>query len=99
MSYELYIYPPGDVTSTATPQSVVAAFTSSGLPCAEQPDQFGHWLVLDGLESALDLTVKDGVVAGACFRFASEDDESVIEKVVDIFKSVGFLVSDDEGGL
>jgi len=98
MAYELYIYPPTDATTTI-PQSIVAAFASAGLPCSEQPDEFGHWLVLDGVESALDLTIKDGVVIGACFRFASEDDDSVIQRVADVFKSVGFLVSDDEGEL
>jgi len=99
MAYELYIYPPNGVASTLTPQSVVAAFASAGLPVTEEPDQFGHWLVLNGVESALDLTIKDGVVTGAGFRFASEDDESVVQRVADVCKSVGFLVSDDEGEL
>ena len=99
MAYELYIYPPNNVAPTATPQSVVAAFTSAGFSCIEQPDEFGHWLVLDGVESALDLTVKDGIVTGAGFRFASEDDELVVQRVADVFKSVGFLVSDDAGEL
>ena len=99
MAYELYIYPPNGVTATVTPQAVVAAFTLAGLSCTAQPDQFGHWLVFDGVESALDLTIKDGVVTGAGFSFASEDDESVVQRVTDVFKSVGFLVSDDEGEL
>ena len=99
MAYELYIYPPNDVTPTATPKSILAAFTSAGLPCTEQPDEFGHWLVLEGVESALDLTVKDGVVTGAGFRFALEDDEAVVQRIIDVFKSIGFLVSDDEGEL
>jgi hypothetical protein len=46
MAYELYIYPPNGAPHTVTPQAVVAAFVATGLPCAEQPDQFGHWLVL-----------------------------------------------------
>jgi hypothetical protein len=99
MAYELYIYPPNGVTPTVTSQAVVSVFASAGLPCTEQPDEFGHWLVLDGVESALDVTIKDGVVTGAGFRFASEDDESVVQRVADVFKSVGFLVSDDEGEL
>ena len=99
MAYELYIYPPNGAKATATPETIVAAFASAGLPCSEQPDQFGHWLVLDGSESALNLTIKDGVVIGAGFRFASEDDESLVQKVADVFKSVGFQVSDDEGEL
>jgi hypothetical protein len=99
VAYELYIYPPNGATPTATPQSIIAAFASADLPCSEQPDQFGHWLVLDGVESALNLTIKDDVVTGGGFRFVTEDDESVIQRVADVFKSVGFLVSDDEGEL
>lgn len=69
----------------------------AGLPCTEHPDQSGHWLVLDGYESSLDVTLKDGVVTGANFRFATQDDEAVIQKVADVFKSFGWSVSDDEG--
>ena len=99
MAYELYIFPPNGVTPNVPPQAVVAAFALAGLPFTEQPDEFGHWLVLGGIESALDLTIKDGVVTGANFRFTTEDDESVIQRVASVFKSVGFLVSDDEGEL
>ena len=99
MAYELHIYPPEGETLSVTPQSVVTAFASAGLPCTEQPDQYGHWLVFDGVESALDLTINDGLVTGAGFRFASEDDESLIQTVIDVFKGAGFLVGDDEGEL
>jgi hypothetical protein len=99
MAYELYIYSPSGAPQSVTPYAVVAAFIAAGLPCTEQPDEFGHWLVLDGVESALNLTIKDGVVTGGGFRFVTEDDESVIQRVADVFKSVGFLVSDDEGEL
>jgi hypothetical protein len=99
MAYELIIYPPNGARQTVTSQAVVAAFIAAGLPCTEQPDQYGYWLVLDGVESALDLTIKDGAVTGAGFRFVSRDDESVIQRVADVFKSFGFMVSDDEGEL
>jgi len=69
------------------------------IPCTEHPDQFGHWLVLDGYESALDLTLKDGVATGANFRFTTQDDEAIIQKVADVFRSFGWSVSDDEGVL
>jgi len=99
MAYELYIHLPDEAAPAVISQSVVEAFASAGLPGTEQPDKYGHWLVLEGVESALDLTIKDGLVVGAGFRFCTEDDASVIEKVTGVFKSLGFLVSDDEGDL
>ncbi len=99
MAYELYIYSQEDAPKTLTTQTVITAFGAAGLPCNEQPDQFGHWLVLDGVESALDLTIKDSIVTGACFRFAPEDDEALVQQVADVFKGLGLLVSDDEGEL
>jgi len=99
MAYELYIYPPEGVPQNLTPQAVAAAFVAAGLPCIEQPDQFGHWLVLEGIESTLDLTVKDGIVTFAGFRYVTADDMSIAQRVADVFKSMGLLVSDDEGEL
>jgi hypothetical protein len=96
MAYELCIWPEDGVRKP-TAQEIVESLAKAGLPCAEQPDQFGHWLVLEGYESALDLTLKDGVATGASFRFATEDDEKVIQKVASVFKSFGWSVSDDEG--
>ena len=45
----------------------------------------------------MDLTIKNGIVTGAGFRYASEDDETIVQKVADVFKSIGWLVPDDEG--
>ena len=99
MAYELYIFPEEGASPTTTPQTVVDAFARAGLPCAAQPDEFGHWLVFEGFESALDLTVKDGLVTGAGLRYATEDDMSIAQRVADVFKSIGWLVSDDDGML
>lgn len=99
MAHELYIYPPADRPPTLMAQAVVAAFAAAGLPFTDRPDQFEHWLVLDGIESPLYLTIKDGIVTGAAFRFVPRDDESIVQRVADVFKSLGFLVADDEGEL
>ncbi len=98
MAYELYIFPPEGASGVPT-QTVVEAFRKAGVSCIEQPDDDGHWLVLDGFESALDLTIKEGVATGAAFRLVTKDDPSVIEKVAAAFKSIGWQVSDDEGFL
>jgi hypothetical protein len=99
MAYELYIYPPNDVTPSATPQAVTDALTAAGLPNKQQPDKMAHWLVLEGFESALAVTIQEGIVTGANFRFASDDDLSLVERIVDVFKGLGFAVSDEDGEL
>jgi hypothetical protein len=98
MAYELYIFPP-EGTKGLEPRVVVDAFAKTGLTCSEQPDDLGHWLVLEGWESSLNLTIKGGVATGAGFRYAPDDDPILIENVAEAFKSIGWLVSDDEGML
>ena len=97
MGYELYIFPPEGAPQTMTTQTVVAAFAAAGLQCTEQPDEFGHWLVIEGIESSLDVTIQDDIVTGANFRFVTEDVESVVQSVATVFKSIGWQVADDEG--
>jgi hypothetical protein len=99
MSYELRIYSPNSGGPILTPQTVVAAFNAAGLPCVEQPDKYGHWLVLEGFESALDLTLKAGFVIKANFRHVERDDPKIIPKVVAVFKGLGWYVADNEGNL
>lgn len=98
MAYELYIFPPEGAPGIAA-QAILEAFGKVGITCKEEPDEHGHWLVLEGHESALDLTIKDGIATGAGFRYTTSDDPAVVEKVAGAFKSIGWLVSDDEGML
>jgi hypothetical protein len=99
MAYELYIHLPAGAPKPPAVQKVIAAFEDAELPCTEKPDKYGHWLVLDDLESSLDLTVEDGIVTAASFRFSNQDDDALIEQVAEVFKSLGFSVRDDEGEL
>jgi hypothetical protein len=98
MAYELYIFPP-EGAKGLEPVVIVEAFTKAGFVCSEEVDDFGHWVVLEGRESSLNLTIKDGVATGAGFRYSPEDDSSLVESVAETFKSIGWLVSDDEGML
>ena len=98
MAYELYIFPPEGAPGVPA-QTVVEALAKAGISCKVEPDEHGHWLVLEGHGSALDLTIKDGVATGAGFRYTTEDNPAVVEKVAGAFKSIGWLVSDDEGTL
>lgn len=98
MGYELFIFPPEGGAGVPS-EKIVEAFGKSGIRCTEQPDDYGHWLVLDGIESVLDLTIKDGFATYAGFRYAMTDDPTVAEMVTAVFKSLGWQVSDEEGFL
>jgi hypothetical protein len=95
MAYELYIFPPEGAPGVPT-HAVVKALQEAGIRCKEAPDAYGHWLVLEGHESALNLTINEGIASGAGFRYTTRDDPTVIEKVAGVFKGIGWLVGDDE---
>lgn len=96
MGYELYIGPTG--TSPGLPSStIVKALAGFGIRCTEELDEFGCWLLLDGFESTLNLTIKDGLANFVGFRFSMQDDPSLIEKISEAFKGLSWTVSDDEG--
>lgn len=96
MAYELYICPP-DGTAGLPSRRVLEAFAKMGIRCTAESDDDGHWLVLEGYESALDLTIKDGLATYAGLRLAMADDPSLVEKVAEAFKSIGWQVYDGEG--
>ena len=55
--------------------------------------------MLKDCESALDLMVTEGVATGGNFRFVTQDDQSLVDKVAEAFKAVGWQVFDEDGEL
>jgi len=98
MAYELYLVALEGTDGIPTSQ-IIGALEAVGVVATEQVDAMGHWLVLKGCESALNLMVTDGVATGGNFRFVTQDDQSLVDKVVEAFKAVGWQVFDDEGEL
>jgi hypothetical protein len=98
MGYEIYISPTDGKSSTSL-DAVVNAFNAAGLSGTIQTDEFGHWLVFNGHESALNMEVKDGIVKCGGMKFSGKDDPSLLDKVVEVFHGMGWSVGDDEGEL
>ena len=98
MAYELYLVAPEGADGTPTSQ-LTNALRAVGISATEKSDAFGHLLVMDGYESALDILVTDGVATGGNFRFVTQDDQFLVDKVTEAFKAVGWQVFDDDGEL
>lgn len=98
MGYEIYIWPKDDKKATSL-DAFVNAFNAAGLSATVQPDQLGHWLVFSGHESSLNLEVKDGAVRGGGMKFYTGDDPALMDKVVDVVRSLDWVAGDDEGEL
>ncbi len=96
LGHKRYISSSDGPSTGLTPRAAVAAIGAAGVSCMLSPNQFGPWLIIDGIESAVALTLHDGFVTGAEFRFAREDDQSVVQAVANVFQSAGFRVADDE---
>jgi hypothetical protein len=98
MGYEIYIWPKDDKQTTPL-DSFVDAFNTAGLSVTVQPDQFGHWLIFGGHESALNLEVKDGIVKGGGMQFSAAEDPSLLDRVVGVLRGLDWAAGDDEGEL
>jgi hypothetical protein len=98
MGYEIYIWP-RDEKQSASVDSFVNAFSAAGLSATVQQDEFGHWLVFSGHDSALNLDVKDGAVKGGGMKFSAAEDPSLLDKVVDVLSGLDWAAGDDEGEL
>jgi len=99
MAYELHLYPPNSVSAMRTVHALAEALSQAGLSPVERPDSFGDWLDLEGHESRLHLQVRDGFVTYAAFRYVTEDPESIVTTMTDVFHKLGWQVSDDDGGI
>jgi hypothetical protein len=68
----------------------VRRLTEAGYPCREEPDEYGHWLVFDGLESRLIFSVEDGAAVFVTFEMSLSDPDEAIEGVGRVFADAGW---------
>jgi predicted DNA-binding transcriptional regulator YafY len=68
----------------------VQQLVSAGLPCREEPDEFGHWVVLEGRESTLNFTVEEDAAVFVTFDMSSDDPSEFLEAVERVFAEAGW---------
>jgi hypothetical protein len=73
----------------------VRLLTEAGYPCREQPDEVGHWVLFDGLESTLNFSVEDGAAVFVTFDTYHDDPLDFIFAVERIFARAGWSTSED----
>jgi len=69
--------------------------TEAGYPCREQPDQYGHWVVFDGMESTLNFSVEDGAALFVTFDTYQGDPLDFLFAVERVFAEVGWSTSEE----
>jgi hypothetical protein len=95
MPVELY-YAPINEAATIPLDELLKSLSEAGLPCrieAESEETF--WIILDGHESTLLATVKDGQFVFGTMAFSLEDDTTVIDRVAEVMLQAGYSAGDD----
>jgi hypothetical protein len=89
MSIEAQFVLPGDGPRRPVGE-YVRRLAEAGYPCREEPDEFGHWIVFDGLESTLNVSVEDGAAVFVTFEISLSDPAEAIEGIGRVFAGAGW---------
>jgi hypothetical protein len=89
MSIEAQFVLPEDVPRRPVGE-FVGRLAKAGYPCREEPDEFGHWIVFDGLDSTLNLSVEDGAAVFVTFEISLSDPAEAIEGIGRVFAEAGW---------
>jgi hypothetical protein len=68
----------------------VRRLAEAGYPCREQPDEYGHWVVFDALESILNFSVEDDAAVFVTFEMSLSDPDEAIEGIGRVFAEAGW---------
>src|SRR5690349_19975894 len=77
----------------------VRLLTEAGYACHEQPDEWGYWVVFDGMESTLNFSVEDGAAGFVTFDTYDGHLVDFIFAVDRIFANAGWSTSEENCGL
>ncbi|SIO17317.1 hypothetical protein SAMN05444166_2820 [Singulisphaera sp. GP187] len=98
MGGEAYFVAP-DACPRRSVSDHVQQLTATGYPCREEADEWGHWVVFDGLESTLNFTVEEGVAVFATFEMAvMNDPPELFDAVERAFAEAGWETGPVEEG-
>jgi hypothetical protein len=95
MAIELY-YAPINEAATIPFDELLKELTAAGLPCKvelESEDMF--WVLLDGHESSLLASVRDGHLVFATFGVSLKDDTTIVDKLDVVMLKAGYSAGDD----
>jgi hypothetical protein len=68
----------------------IRRLTDAGFPCHEESDEGGHWIVFDGLQSSLVVSIEDGAVVFVTFEMSLSDPDEAIEGIGPVFAEAGW---------
>ncbi len=68
----------------------VRRLTEAGYPCHEESDEYGLFVVFDGLESILVVSVEDGAAVFVTFEMSLSDPFEAIEGIGRVFAEAGW---------
>ena len=95
MPIELY-YAPINEAATIPLDELLKELTAAGLPCKVEPESEDmFWVLLDGHESTLLASVKDGHFVFATFAGSLKDDTTVMDKLDVVMLKAGYSAGDD----
>lgn len=95
MPIELY-YAPIDEAATIPLDELMKELTAAGLPCNVEPESEDmFWVLLDGHESMLLASVRDGHIVFATFACSLKDDTTIMDKVDGVMLKAGYSAGDD----
>src|ERR1051325_10925827 len=95
MSVEI-CYAPTKKAANITLDALKEHFTAEGLPCTIEPEGSLSWLALDGFESAVLVSIKDGLAVFSPLHLdISSDDPSVAESVERVFQALEWSAEED----
>ena len=77
-------------TARAGRSANTSALREAGYSCREEPDEYGHWVIFDGLESTLNFSVEDGAAVFATFEMSLADPDEAIEGIRRVLAEAGW---------
>ncbi len=95
MSIELH-YAPTNEAATISLDELLDELTAAGLPCKVEPESEDmFWILLDGHESTLLASVKDGRFVFATIAYSLNDDTTVMDRLDAVMLKAGYSAGED----
>lgn len=69
---------------------LVDRLAGAGFSPREEPDEYGHWIVFDDLESALNVSVVEGEAVFATLEISPSDSTEAIDGIGRVFTAAGW---------